>query len=44
MIRLTPDGLGTIGDLKVAYQGWEYPKDWVVEGMCLEAPKLTFHN
>ena len=44
MIRLAPDGLGTVGDLKIAYNGWEYPKDWAAECMCLEAPKLAFHN
>ena len=44
MIQLTPDGLSTIGDVKQVYDGWEYPDHWVVECMCLEAPKLTYHN
>jgi len=44
MIRLAPDGLSTVGDLKQVYDGWDYPKDWVAECKCLEAPKLTFHN
>jgi xylan 1,4-beta-xylosidase len=44
MIRLAPDGLSVVGDLKKVYDGWDYPKDWVVECKCLEAPKLTFHN
>lgn len=44
MIRLAPDGLSTVGELKQVYDGWDYPKDWVVECKCLEAPKLTFHN
>ena len=44
MIRLAPDGLSTVGDLKQVYQGWDYPKDWVVECKCLEAPKLTYHS
>ncbi len=44
MVQLTPDGLGTVGEVKQVYDGWEYPKDWVVECHCLEAPKLTFHN
>ena len=43
-IRLAPDGLSTVGELKQVYNGWEYPKDWVVECPCLEAPKLTYHN
>jgi xylan 1,4-beta-xylosidase len=44
VIKLAPDGLSTVGELKKAYDGWQYPKDWAVECMCLEAPKLTFHN
>lgn len=44
MIRLAPDGLSAAGELKKAYDGWDYPKDWVVECKCLEAPKLVFHN
>lgn len=44
IIQLTPGGLGTVGDLKIAYEGWTYPEDWVVECHCLEAPKLTYHN
>src|SRR5208337_3872793 len=44
MIRLAPDGLSTVGDLKQVYEGWDYPKGWVVECKCLEAPKLTYHN
>ncbi len=43
-IRLAPDGLSVIGDLKKAYDGWDYPKDWPVECKCLEAPKITFHD
>jgi xylan 1,4-beta-xylosidase len=44
MIQLTSDGLGTVGEIKLAYEGWEYPKGWVVEIMALEAPKLIHHN
>ncbi len=44
MIRLAPDGLSTVGELRKVYDGWDYPKDWVVECKCLEAPKLIFHN
>jgi beta-xylosidase len=44
MIRLAPDGLSTVGELRQVYNGWEYPKDWVVECRCPEAPKLTYHN
>jgi len=44
MIKLAPDGLSAVGELKKVYDGWDYPKDWVVECKCLEAPKLTFRN
>ncbi len=44
MIKLAPDGLSAMGELMQAYRGWEYPKDWAVECMCLEAPKLVFHD
>ena len=44
MIRLAPDGLSVVGDLKKVYDGWDYPNDWAVECKCLEAPKLIFHN
>ncbi|MFT3738080.1 MAG: family 43 glycosylhydrolase [Breznakibacter sp.] len=43
VIRLTDDGLGTVGERKKVYDGWEYPKGWETEGddMYLESPKLT---
>ena len=44
MIRLAPDGLSVTGDLSVVYNGWDYPKNWVIECKCLEAPKLTYHD
>jgi beta-xylosidase len=25
---------------KIVYAGWPYPRDWIVEGFCLESPKL----
>ncbi len=43
-IQLTADGLGTLGDIRNAYDGWDYPDDWAVECRCLEAPKLTRHD
>ncbi len=43
-IQLTPDGLGTIGELRKAYDGWVYPDYWSVECHCLEAPKLSYHD
>jgi beta-xylosidase len=44
LIRLAPDGLSTVGDPKKAYDGWNYPKSWVVSCKCLEAPKLVYRE
>ena len=40
-VRLTDDGLSTVpGTEEVIYRGWQYPDDWLTEGLCLEGPKL----
>ena len=44
VIQLSEDGLTTIGNKKKVYEGWSYPKNWVTECMCLESPKLNYHN
>lgn len=44
VIRLSDDGLSTIGELKSVYDGWAYPKGWKTECMCLESPKLTYKD
>jgi beta-xylosidase len=44
VIQLTADGLATTGQKKKVYEGWAYPKSWVTECMCLESPKLNYHN
>jgi xylan 1,4-beta-xylosidase len=44
MIKLAPDGLSVVGDLKQVYDGWDVPAGWVMECKCLEAPKLIHHN
>jgi xylan 1,4-beta-xylosidase len=44
LIRLTPDGLSAVGELKKAYDGWDYPKSWAVSCKCLEAPKLMYRD
>lgn len=41
VIRLSDDGLSTVGELKTVYDGWQYPQNWETECMCLESPKLT---
>lgn len=44
MIRLTPDGLKTEGELTKVYDGWDFPGDWNVECKCLESPKIARHG
>ncbi|HSC36368.1 MAG TPA: family 43 glycosylhydrolase, partial [Chitinophagaceae bacterium] len=44
VIQLTGDGLATVDKKKKAYEGWAYPKSWATECMCLESPKLNYHN
>ena len=41
---LTNDGLARAGQTTTVYEGWKYPKEWQTECMCLESPKLTYHN
>ena len=43
-IRLAEDGLSTIGAKQKVYEGWAYPQEWDTECMCLESPKLNYHN
>ena len=44
MVPLSDDGLSTIGEAKKIYDGWEYPKEWKTECMCLESPKLNYKD
>ena len=44
IVQLSDDGLSVVGEKRKVYEGWEYPKEWLVEGFCLESPKITFHN
>lgn len=39
-IRLTDDGLATVGELEKVYDGWRYPDEWITEAYALEGPKL----
>ena len=43
-IRLSDDGLSTIGDVEHVYDPWRYPEEWVVEGFAPEGPKILRHN
>ena len=40
-IRLTDDGLATVGQVEHVYDPWRYPDDWVVEAFAPEGPKIT---
>ncbi|MEQ8552541.1 MAG: family 43 glycosylhydrolase [Cyclobacteriaceae bacterium] len=39
-VPLSDDGLSITGEAKHAYSGWPIPRDWTIECMCLEGPKL----
>lgn len=43
-IRLTDDGLSTVGEPEKVYNPWRYPADWIVEGFAPEGPKITRHG
>ncbi|WP_323012824.1 family 43 glycosylhydrolase [Devosia sp.] len=40
-VRLSPDGLSTLGAVEHVYDGWRYPEDWDVEAYAQEGPKVT---
>jgi len=42
--ELNEDGLSLKDEPKKVYEGWQYPKDWTVECMCAESPKLHFYK
>lgn len=39
-VPLTKDGLAVKGEEIHSYDGWTIPRDWVIECMCMEGPKL----
>jgi beta-xylosidase len=39
-IKLSPDGLSTVGNVEKVYNGWQFPEQWETEGLSLEGPKL----
>lgn len=43
-VRLTDDGLATIGKMETVYVGWDFPKEWETEGKWLESPKIIKHG
>ena len=40
LVPLAADGLSATGPARKVYDGWEFPKEWDVEGFCLEGPKI----
>ncbi len=42
--QLTDDGLARSGQTQTIYGGWQYPKEWETECMCLESPKMNYHD
>lgn len=43
-IRLSADGLSTVGEVEHVYDPWRYPDDWEVEGFAPEGPKIHRHG
>lgn len=43
-VRLTADGLSTVGPVEKVYEGWKYPDEWVTEAYALEGPKMLRHG
>jgi xylan 1,4-beta-xylosidase len=43
-IRLSDDGLSTVGAPEHVYDPWRYPADWDVEGFSPEGPKIHRHG
>ncbi len=43
-IRLSADGLSTVGAVEHVYDPWRYPDDWDVEGFSPEGPKIHRHG
>ena len=41
---LSDDGLSRAGASVKVYDGWAFPAEWEVEGLCLEAPKLFWKD
>lgn len=43
-IRLSADGLSTVGAVEHVYDPWRYPDTWDVEGFSPEGPKIHRHG
>lgn len=43
-VRLSKDGVSTVGNPEKTYDGWQFPSEWSTECFCLESPKSTVRN
>lgn len=43
-VRLSADGLRTVGPIEHVYDAWRYPDDWDVESFSPEGPKMLRHG
>jgi beta-xylosidase len=43
-IRLSDDGLSTVGKVEHVYDPWRYPDEWDVESFSPEGPKILRHG
>ncbi len=43
-IRLSDDGMKTVGSVEHVYDPWRYPDDWDVESFSPEGPKIVRHG
>ena len=39
-VKMSADGLRTVGPIEHVYDPWHYPSDWIVEGFSPEGPKI----
>lgn len=39
-VRISDDGLHSVGPVEQVYDGWPIPEDWIVEAPALEGPKV----
>ena len=40
-VPLSDDGLSATGEVKHVYDGWPIPREWTIEGVFMEGPKLV---
>ncbi len=43
-VELSDDGLSAVSEMKQVYEGWPIPQEWLIQCMCLESPKIIYHD